>query len=176
MNLVDFYLGNAPDYQGRMLRDIWTWDQDRLEQIHDYIQVLFPLPEPSMFSSRAPILRAEEMREFRKNATLRDNLLRSLHLMLDFYGLELQDDPIEIKKAARFPQRATNWLSPGNHNMLRVTRILKCLRLCGLEEYARAFLAFLLKIHAECPREIGVETLAYWRESVIDSGGGARTS
>jgi hypothetical protein len=169
MDLVDFYLGAAPDYQGRMLRDIWTWDHDRLEHIHDYIQVLFPLPEPSMFFRRAPILHDEEICEFRRNATLRANLLRSLRQMLDFYGLKLEENPILISKAVHFAQCAADWLAPGNHNMLRITRILKCLRLCGLEEHARVFLDCLLKLYAECPREIGEETLAYWKDAVDDS-------
>jgi hypothetical protein len=172
MNLLDFYLGVAPDYQGRMLRDIWTWDPDRLEQIHDYIQVLFPLPEPSRFSSRAPILREEEIREFRRHAALRANLLHSLRLTLDFYGLEMQEDAIQIGKAAHFSQRAANWLAFSNHNMLRITRILKCLRLCGLEEHARALLGCLLQLYAECPREIGEETLAYWKDAVNVSRSG----
>jgi hypothetical protein len=171
MNLVNFYLGTAPDYQGRMLRDIWTWDHERLEQIHDFIQVLFPLAEPSMFSSRAPILRAEDVREFRNNAALRDNLLRSFRLMLDFYGLEMQEDPVAITKAAHFPERAVNWLAFGDHNMLRITRILKCLRLCGFGENARAFLAFLLNLYEERPRDIGMETLAYWQDAVNESRG-----
>jgi hypothetical protein len=57
----------------------------------------------------------------------------------------------------------------GNHNMLRITRILKCMRHCGLEEQAREFLTCLLGLYAECPREIGAETLAYWKDAVDDS-------
>jgi hypothetical protein len=176
MNLVDFYLGVAPDYQGRMLRDIWTWDYTRLEEVHDYIQVLFPLPEPSMFSSRAPILTNAEIGEFRKSQTLRENLLHSLRLMLDFYGLDYQDNPVQVRKAPHFVQRAANWLILGDHNYLRITRILKCLRICGLDEQARAFLSCLLKVREENPREIGEETLAYWKNAVdLDRGDKERT-
>ena len=51
MDLVAFYQGEAPDYQGRTLREIWGWDDERLEEQHDYIQVLFPLKELSQFNS-----------------------------------------------------------------------------------------------------------------------------
>ena len=56
VDLVAFYRGEAADYQGRTLHDIWNWNDRRLEDRHDYIQVLFPLPEPSQFNARAPLL------------------------------------------------------------------------------------------------------------------------
>jgi hypothetical protein len=176
MNLVDFYLGNAPDYQGRMLRDIWTWDYGKLEDTHDYIQVLFPLPESSAFNSRAPILRPEDISEFRANASIRENLLRSFRLMLDFYGLEYAEAPPLVRNADHFLEQARSWLVFGDHNHLRITRILKCLRICGLDVAARAFLACLLSLREEQPREISEETLAYWRDAVTCSGNGAERS
>src|SRR5713101_7352662 len=109
MNLVDFYLGRAPDYKGRVLGDIWTWDYGTLEETHDYIQVLFPLTEPSMYSSRAPLLRAKDIAQVRANVTIRENLLRSCRMMLDFYGLAYQGNPPLVHKASHFPDRSRNW-------------------------------------------------------------------
>jgi hypothetical protein len=173
MNLVDFYLGNSPDYNQRLLRDIWTWDHEKLEEIHDYIQVLFPLPEASAYNSRAPILLPEDIAEFRANPKIRENLLRSFRMMLDFYGLEYQEDPPLVRKASHFPQRSQVWLVYGNHNHLRITRILKCLTVCGLSIPARAFLACLLELREQQPREIGEVTLAYWRDAVTCALNGA---
>ena len=166
MDLVNFYLGRAPDYKGRMLGDIWAWDHGRLEEVHDYIQVLFPLPEPSMFSSRAPILRDEEIIQFRADDMLPKNLLRSFELMLDFYGLKSRANPLRIEKASSFDERASNWLTAGNHNHLRITRILKCLRICGLVKQAVAFRDCLVEVHREFPRPISPETLDYWNSAV----------
>jgi hypothetical protein len=166
MSLVDFYKGLAPDYKGRMLRDIWTWDHERLEEIHDYIQVLFPLPEPSSFSSRAPILTERETAEFRASEPLQRNLMRSFQLLLDFYGLEYHENPMRVEEASHFRDRALNWLAYGDHNFLRITRILKCLRICGLEGPARAFLAYLLELHKEHSEEIGETTRRYWQDAV----------
>jgi hypothetical protein len=165
MQLVEFYLGKAPDYQGRMLQDIWTWDHEKLEATHDYIQVLFPLPEPSRFNSRAPTLRTEDVLAFRASATIRENVMRSFRLMLDFYGLEYAANPPLVQKAENFPERARNWLVYGDHNHLRITRILKCLRICGLQLAARAFLKCLLELREEQPGEITEEALAYWRDA-----------
>jgi hypothetical protein len=45
---------------------------------------------------------------------------------------------------------------------------LKCLRCCGLEEHARAFLAALLDVVADYPREIGSETVRFWTSAVAE--------
>ena len=54
--LVRFYRGDAPDARGRTLDDILAWDDEQLEAVHDYIQWLFPLDEPSRFNPDAPLL------------------------------------------------------------------------------------------------------------------------
>jgi hypothetical protein len=165
MNLADFYFERAPDYKGRTLQAIWSWGDDTLESVHDFIQVLFPLAEPSRFSARAPILDPATIAAFRANATLRANLLKSLDRMLRFYGLTRV--ATTIVRGSNFRERAS-WVNYGDHNHLRITRILKCLRCCGLEEYARAFLAALLDVVADYPREIGSETVRFWTSAVAE--------
>jgi hypothetical protein len=41
--LLAFYRGEGTDAEGRFLKDIWTWTDDDLEAVHDFIQWLFPL-------------------------------------------------------------------------------------------------------------------------------------
>ncbi|GHT51607.1 hypothetical protein FACS1894102_7520 [Spirochaetia bacterium] len=41
--IIDFYKGQAPDAKGRMLCDIHKWNYSKLEDVHTYIQWLFPL-------------------------------------------------------------------------------------------------------------------------------------
>jgi len=51
-----------------------------------------------------------------------------------------------VLRAPFFAERAKNWVTPGNHNHLRITRVLKSLRLLGLEPETAGFfecLAFL---------------------------------
>ena len=45
--IIGFYSGTEPDHRGRYLHEIQRWSDDQLEKVHDYIQWLFPLPEPS---------------------------------------------------------------------------------------------------------------------------------
>ena len=63
--------------------------------------------------------------------------------------------------AAAWEQRK-GWLTPHNHNYLRITRILTSLGLLGLEDYARAFLAALAGVYAEYGSRIGPRTWEFW--------------
>jgi hypothetical protein len=139
MVIIDYYSGKIPDDQGRYLADTWAWPDSSLEACHDFIQWLFPLLEPSRINPRAPLLYDATIREFRSRPELQDRLRRSFELMLRFYGFEMLHEPLRVLPAPDFQRQAENWLRPGNHNHLRITRILKCLCLLGLEPEARAF-------------------------------------
>jgi hypothetical protein len=163
--IIDFYREVSPDYLGRWLRDIWAWDNDRLEMVHNYIQWLFPNEEPSFFNPGAPRLDRETVATFRTDEGLRRNLAISQDVMLRFYGLEYNAATGKVIRRPDFEERARNWIDPFNHNYLRITRILHCLLALGLGERARAFFDALLDIYAERGREIGSETFNYWRSA-----------
>ena len=164
MDLIAFYRGEAADYQGRTLREIWGWDDDRLEGRHDYIQVLFPLPERSQFNTRVPLLDAAAAAVFRTDATIRANLLQSFRVMLRFYGFRLDENTGEVVEAENFARRSEEWLWPGDHNHLRITRILKCLTLCGLRDRAAAFLRRLEALPAQ--DRVTPASRRFWRDAV----------
>jgi opioid growth factor receptor-like protein len=171
MNFADFYLEKAPDHLGRKLEDILCWSDDKLEVRHDFIQILFPLTEPSAHIPSAPVLDAATLAEFQKNPTIQQNLLRSFQLMLRFYGFQLIDRDVpepRIVPAADFPTKSANWLFLGDHNFLRITRILKCLSACGLPAYAAAFLQALLAVAD--PEKVSAETVGYWKRAVAKDG------
>jgi hypothetical protein len=130
--ILAFYQGQSPDSSGRMIEDIWSWDYQRLEYTHDYIQWLFPLKEKSQFNRNAPILNDEVIQAFRADEQLQLRVLRSLTVMLGFYGLqynELGNTNIEITKSDEYGERKQNWIEEANHNYLRITRILTSLSL-----------------------------------------------
>ena len=164
MDLVAFYRGEAADCQDRTLHDIWSWDNRRLEDQHDYIQVLFPLSEPSRFNAQAPLLDETALARFRTDEVIRANLLQSFRVMLRFYGFRLDEPTSEVVKADNFLDRAPEWLFPEDHNHLRITRILKCLTLCGLNDQAKAFLKALLALPGQ--HQITSESRRYWRDAV----------
>ena len=166
--IVAFYRHEAADHCGRTLREIWTWDHDRLEMVHDYIQWLFPLREPSMFNSNAPLVTDETVAAFAGDATLRNAMKLSLVIMLDFYGLavqEQQDGGVRISEGPSFASRRGNWVVPYNHNHLRLTRILTSVRTLGLPAYSAALFDCLEKISRARPDAISTETFAYWQRA-----------
>src|SRR5947208_7865434 len=124
--ILRFYEGRAPDDRGRYLAEIQQWPDERLESVHDFIQWMFPLRERSGANPGAPTLDQKTIDEFRARPELQDNLRASFCRMLRFYGLGLEED---VRRGANFEERAGNWLSPWNHNHLRITRILKSLRI-----------------------------------------------
>ena len=162
--LVEFYSGHAPDHAGRFVGQIQQWPDERLEAVHDFIQWLFPLLEPSPVNPLAPALDSETIEAFAAQPELRQNLRRSFFRMLRFYGLAMHSGA--VYRAVDFEERAANWLHPGNHNHLRITRILKSLALLGLREEARALLKCLETIYAREPGKISAVTMRFWRGAI----------
>ena len=176
--LIRFYEGTGTDHRGRTLADIHAYDHDALERHHDFIQWLFPLPEPSPVNPLAPRLTPEAIAAFSARSELRRALLASLDVMLDFYGLRLQRShdadaaptavsPGEptVVRAPHWSRAAHNWLTPDNHNFLRLTRIMRSCSLLGLGDAARALLAALEEVYADAPRIVGERTIGFWRRA-----------
>jgi hypothetical protein len=162
--LLDFLRGRGPDGAGRTLAQLWAWEDEELERHHDFIQWMFPLPERSGANPAAPVLRPTELDSLREDGTIRANLRRSLDRMLAFYGFAWNSERSALALSPLFPQKAASWLSVGNHNFLRLTRILRCLALAGETAAAAALLAALEGLAARGHgRVIGARTLEFWR-------------
>jgi hypothetical protein len=147
--MIGFLSGAAPDGEGRTLANMRQWSDQRLESVHDFIQWMFPLTEPSPVNPDAPVLDSETIAEIRSRPELQEAVRASLQRMRRFY------------------EGSRHWISPGNHNHLRITRILKCLRLLGLEQEASEFFAYLAGIYAEEQRKprpgITARSYEFWR-------------
>ncbi len=163
--LVQFYRGEAADTEGRYLTKIWDWSDDRWEEVHDFIQWLFPLPEPSQFNRNAPLLTPEDIDAFGREPPLRENLLRSFQRFLKFLGLSQQEDG-RVVEAENFASRAADVWAVRNHNWLRISRVLRCLTLLGLPAEAAALFAWLKENHLRRRFPIGTDTFRYWEQAV----------
>jgi hypothetical protein len=62
--------------------------------------------------------------------------------------------------------RISQWFRPGNHNFLRLTRIMRSLNVLGLPEYARSLLGQLEQLYSEHPEVVGERTIGYGRRAV----------
>ncbi len=166
--ILDFLRGSGSDQSGRSIGQIQDWDDRRLEAVHDYIQWLFPLPDASGFNPDAPILTGSDIAQIRGDTLLQDALRRSWQRMLAFYRLGELGRPGASSADVDVPAviRA-HWMRSGDHNMLRISRILRCLALAGLAHEAALTLAGLERVFADPAgaEAIGARSFGYWREA-----------
>ena len=142
--LVAFLEGSGTDSRSRRLVDIWQFDDDEIEYTHDFIQWMFPLKEASGSNFSAPNLRASDVDVIRSSAECQQNLETSASWILAFFK--------RSEEVAQFT----------NHNHLRVTRIIKSLRLLHSDQLADQFKqAILAMIQAKGAR-INSITVAFW--------------
>jgi hypothetical protein len=159
--LLNFYRGDGTDSEGRFLEEIWQWSDQDWEQVHDFIQWVFPSTERSQYNPDVPLLSPVDIAAFRNDALLRSRLRRSFERMLAFLGLS-RSDAGRIVEGPNFAERTANVWAYRNHNWLRITRILRCLSLLGLEDEARAFYDWLADIYRERSFPIPPDTFRYW--------------
>jgi hypothetical protein len=169
--ILDFYRGELRHPSGVTIESIWGWSHDRLEHEHTYIQWLFPLRDPSRAVPGSPTITETEVREFNRDPALRDRVLRSFRLMLGFYGFTMGPAAdaaggVTIAPAPDSAVLSRSWLTPGNHNHLRITRILKSLCILGLRREAREWFAALQRVFVEHADTIGSVTYDFWRKAV----------
>lgn len=164
--LIRFFEGGVDD-DGRRLEEILRWDDMRLEMVHDYIQWLFPLPEASGANPRAPVLDAKAVATIRGDVAMQRRLRAAFERMLEFYGFVLEDDA--VVEGPQFAKASRNWLHPGNHNHLRLSRMLRSLRVLGMEDEAaelwEALRALYERETAVGRRVITTETFGFWRRA-----------
>ena len=120
-NILAFLSGHGTDDHRRSILDLIDRDDEFWERTHDFIQWLFPLSEASRSVRNAPVLTHDEIKQIRESETAQANIKRSV---------------IRYKE---FLAGTTKWRSGYDHNHLRISRVIKSLRLLVSDEAANAF-------------------------------------
>ncbi|HKR09406.1 MAG TPA: opioid growth factor receptor-related protein [Gemmatimonadaceae bacterium] len=169
--ILAFYRGEGRDDRGRTFEEVLDFDDEELEETHDYIQWLFPLAVPSGVQPWAPLVDRECQERFRADPELGNALRRALERMLEFYGLRIvpKGGDVAIQRSENFARRAEVWLTQGNHNFLRLTRMMASLSLLGQQEVAAALQTCLKDIYRDFGETIGVRTLGYWSNAIAST-------
>lgn len=140
-----------------------TW----LEFCHGHIQWAFPLEVASAYIKDAPLLTPEVIDLFRNSGDLQDKLFDSYMHMCQFYGLNPDDtnSPIEDHK------KLFSWVTSRNHNFLRLTRMIRSMRMLGLKICAGKLYATLMEVcnDPEYRAIITEETINYWNQANVES-------
>lgn len=177
MNFVEFLCGRAPDFKGRWVSEYATWDNDKWEECHDHMQWAFPTRTASAYNPNAPLVPADY--QF---------VLDTYHPALDAIGVQSTilillrhylasvgvafSDTIDIKtgyyKLFWAEKNATycdfnDWSIDGNHNLLRMTRVLECLGIFGLDHAKEELYNFLVyTVAADKTNMLSAKTVAFW--------------
>lgn len=147
----DFLRGAGRDGAGRPVETVLRFDDAQLERCHDYIQWLFPLPEPSRAVPGSPVLSRSDVAAIRADPDARGNLDRATDLMAGFYA------------------RTDHWLVPHHHNHLRITRILRCLGLLRGPARAQAFLDGIAARVASGGPTVSRRSRAFWADAIASA-------
>ncbi|CAL8339572.1 unnamed protein product [Lota lota] len=170
---LKFYLGKRPSvpdgFYIHEFHEEWRGQYSRLEEVHTFIQWIFPLQEIGM-NHEAFELTKQEIEAFCNDETAKVNLQESYRLMLDFYGIELSNlETGEVRRASHWQQRFQN-LNRYTHNNLRLTRMLKCLGTLGFRHYQAPLVHFFLEetlVHGNLPM-VKESVLNYFLFAVLD--------
>lgn len=142
--LIDFLKGAGTDGAGRTVFEVVAMSDQDIEQVHDFIQWLFPLDQPSGANRRAPVLSAEDVAEIHASGLAQIALAAATDRMAHFY------------------QRHGHWLVDHDHNHLRITRIIKSLRLLRGPGEAEDFRQIILRRDEQAGRPVSAGSRQHW--------------
>ena len=135
------------DFKERTLQEIWNYSDKEIENQHDFIQMIFPLDQPSNAVFHGIFLDDSEVIEnLRTNPTVQSNMIKSANWFLSFL------------------ERTNHWKARTNHNHLRITRIIQSLRLLVSDKEADAFYISVMAMLAD-NNQINAISLQYWKKA-----------
>ena len=134
------------DFKERTLEQIQRYSDIQIEQIHDFIQIVFPKNRPSISNPHTHYLADNTTIErIQTNKSIKRNVIESSQWFLSFL------------------KRNESWKSQYNHNHLRITRIIGCLRLIVSDEEANKFYKSILELSGH--GKINKITLEFWQNA-----------
>ena len=146
MNFKNFLLAKEPDFKGRMIQDIWNYSDEEIENIHDFIQILFPLNKKSQSVFHGHYLDTDDLvQSLKDDEQVKENILKSSEWFLSFL------------------KRHDYWKRGYNHNQLRITRVIECLRLIVGDKEANSFYKSIMII---CQgHKLNPNSIKYWKNA-----------
>jgi hypothetical protein len=146
MNFKNFLLAKEPDFKGRMIQDIWNYSDEEIESIHDFIQILFPLNKKSQSVFHGHYLDNDDLvQSLKGDVQVKENILKSSEWFLTFL------------------EKNSHWKSRYDHNQLRITRIIECLRLLVGDDEADNFYESIIELCKD--KNINKKTIEFWNNA-----------
>tara|TARA_B100000941_G_scaffold277127_1_gene240358 strand:+ start:536 stop:979 length:444 start_codon:yes stop_codon:yes gene_type:complete len=147
VNFEDFLTLKGKDFKGRTLQDIWSFSDSEIERVHDFIQVVFPLNKSSQAVFHGYYLDNQDLiSQIKSNKEVTTNILKSSSWFFAFL------------------ERNMYWNTKLDHNQLRITRVIECLRLLVSDEEADNFYNNVLELIKD-NNQVNKRTLDFWKNA-----------
>lgn len=148
MDFLDFLSKEGNDFKGRTLKLIWSFSDEDIGGMHDFIQIIFPLNKVSESVFHGHYLDSEDLVEqIRENLIAKENILKSSKWYFSYLKRNI-------------------WLWNRNydHNQKRITRVIECLRLLVSNEEADKFYDNVMEIIKD-NNKVSNRTLNFWEKA-----------
>jgi hypothetical protein len=146
MNFKNFLLAKESDFKGRMIQDIWNYSDEEIENNHDFIQILFPLNKKSQSVFHGYYLDTDDLvKSLKDDEHVKENIIKSSEWFLSFL------------------KRHDYWRKGHNHNQLRITRVIECLRLIVGDREADSFYESVKNICNDI--KVSKTSLEFWKDA-----------
>lgn len=142
--ILDFYQGKGLEL-GRTFHQVLYLSDQELEDNCDWVQWMFPLPEPSKMQPSSPVATQDDFNTIAESPVLKMRVLAALGRYITFLD------------------RTQRWRRGTDHNHLRITRVIRCLCFCGLNDTAFEFCEYVKFIAG---KTVGKQTIWYWEEAL----------
>ena len=147
VNYALHFLEGGKDLRGRTLEEILSKDDEWIEHRHDFIQWLFPLDVASGSNKFSPVLLIDEILSISESEKAQQSLQKSIDRMKAFYMMN------------------DHWIKAYDHNHLRITRIIKSLRLLTTGQKADEFRDWLFYRLGEQKILISDKSKQFWQQA-----------
>ena len=146
-DLLNYLEGTGTDHRGRTLEFLLEQDDEYWERNHDFIQWLFPSSQKSMAVPNSPVIRPAEINAIRESEVALENLKRGTLRFIQFLSNE------------------TRWRGVYDHNQLRISRVIKTLRMLLGDTEADQFKNWVVETLGRNYENINQKTRQFWELS-----------
>lgn len=146
--IIHFYTDRGANQSGRTRKAILGLTNSWLENEHDWIQWLFPLPEPSLAVPESPILTPVAFALFQNNIIARAHYWQSVERMCRFFNEE------------------DYWLRYTDHNHKRITRIIRSMKIVLNLDEASRFWEFIMDIEEAAGSPVSAINKEFWLKEI----------
>jgi len=159
---IAFLSGEATDNHGNHVSSYLEMDDEEMEYDHQWIQHAFPIDTISPHNPQAPCLFPGYENKFIPDTAAFANRKALTVNFLNFLGIDFLRKTVDENKFFDVVD------GPYNHNIKRISRLLKHWCITGGANRIEPILHILMRLVLKNPDNFSSYTVAYWNATVYD--------